>query len=96
MEELKSRYYECQKLLLKARCVASGGREEEVNMHPMFVHAYDGHHEKVRRIQMELLFKRTSLQEKEINSTTLETRKLDQKIRKVRKQLDALKKNPRA
>ncbi|GAB5360422.1 hypothetical protein AAMO2058_000626600 [Amorphochlora amoebiformis] len=96
MEELKSRYYDCQKLLLQARCVADGGKEEDVSNHPIFQNIYDGEHDRIRREQMELLIKRTPEQEKEISSTILETRKLDQKIRRVRKQLDALKKNPRA
>mmetsp|Transcript_940 Transcript_940/g.1312 ORF Transcript_940/g.1312 Transcript_940/m.1312 type:complete len:601 (+) Transcript_940:176-1978(+) len=96
MEELKSRYYDCQKLLLKARCVAEGGKKEDVLSHPLFQNVYDGEYEKIRREQMELLFNRTADQEKQITTTQQETRKLDQKIRRVKKQLDQLKKNPRA
>eukprot|EP00466_Bigelowiella_natans_P009977 jgi/Bigna1/80012/fgenesh1_pg.67_\ len=97
IEELKSRYYDCQKLLLKARKVGEGVSEKELQaQHPMFQHNYDGEHEKTRREQMELLFRRTSQQEKEITAKVAETREIDKKMRRVKKQLDALKKNPRA
>eukprot|EP00469_Lotharella_globosa_P007975 CAMPEP_0167783230 /NCGR_PEP_ID=MMETSP0111_2-20121227/6954_1 /TAXON_ID=91324 /ORGANISM="Lotharella globosa, Strain CCCM811" /LENGTH=289 /DNA_ID=CAMNT_0007674143 /DNA_START=1 /DNA_END=870 /DNA_ORIENTATION=+ len=95
IEELKSRYYCCQQLLLKARCVAEGGREEDVMKHPVFEFPYDGEHDRIRKQQMELLLSRTEEQEKEINLKISETRKLDAKIRRVRKQLEALKRNPR-
>eukprot|EP00471_Norrisiella_sphaerica_P004428 CAMPEP_0184483116 /NCGR_PEP_ID=MMETSP0113_2-20130426/4735_1 /TAXON_ID=91329 /ORGANISM="Norrisiella sphaerica, Strain BC52" /LENGTH=637 /DNA_ID=CAMNT_0026863301 /DNA_START=74 /DNA_END=1987 /DNA_ORIENTATION=+ len=93
IEELKSRYYCCQKLLLKAR---HNGREEELQMHPLFQNNYDGEHERTRREQLELLLRRTGQQEKQISAKVAETREIDKKIRRVRKQLDALKKNPRA
>mmetsp|Transcript_4725 Transcript_4725/g.11118 ORF Transcript_4725/g.11118 Transcript_4725/m.11118 type:complete len:603 (+) Transcript_4725:463-2271(+) len=96
VEELKSRYYCCQKLLLKARCVAKGGRGEDVLKNALFEHEYDGEHERIRREQTELLLKRTPQMEKEIHDTIAESRKLDQKIRKVRKQLTVIKKNPKA
>lgn len=96
IEELKERFYGVQKLLLQARCVEDGGNAEDMKLHPMFVHAYNAEYESTRREQMELLLQRTERQGAEIAAKVAETKKLDQRMRRVKRQLDLLKRNPRA
>ncbi len=97
VEELKARYYGIQQSLLEARCVARGNDPAELKkVSPLFVEAYDGAHETMRRQQLELVLRRTPAQEHLLEKNGAEGKRLDAQIRKIKRQLQQLRKNPRS
>ncbi|GAB5360461.1 hypothetical protein AAMO2058_000630000 [Amorphochlora amoebiformis] len=84
VEELKDRFYSIQRMLLLIR----NGRDTDLKKkHPMFTHEYDMEYERYRRDQLELLQKRTSLQEYKIALTVVAARKLNKRIKMIKRSL---------
>jgi len=83
VEELKDRFYSIQRALLKIR----NGMDPDLKKHPMIQHEYDMEYESHRRLQLDLLQQRTHSQEMKIALTVLQARRLNKRIKMIKRSL---------
>lgn len=83
VEELKDRFYSIQRALLRVR----NGRDPDLKRHPMFIHEFDMEYERCRKDELEKLQRRTLTQEQKIALTVIQARKLNRRIKKLKRTL---------